>query len=229
MTRPSFEELNRAALGRFDSIMGLLGLAGGKRQGAEYLPLNPRRADHKPGSFSINTASGAWADFADDAKGGDLVSLAAYIRREGNGEAARWLADMLGYGSGEAPKPAPQAKAPETAGVWIHPVPQDAPAPPAGNTKHGKPSQVWTYRDQAGAVLIPPLASSARPAPARVLGCAASTFSSNRLPEKSSLLVKRSKCFPAARMLSRWPTPGNCRRSARVCRWSSSTSTSGVT
>jgi putative DNA primase/helicase len=152
--RPSFEELNRAALARFDSIMGLLGLAGGKRQAAEYLPLNPRRADHKPGSFSINTASGAWADFADDAKGGDLVSLAAYIRHEGNGEAARWLAEVLGYGSGEAPKPAPQAKAPAPAGVWIHPVPEDAPAPPVGNTKHGRPSQVWTYRDQAGAVLF---------------------------------------------------------------------------
>jgi putative DNA primase/helicase len=152
--RPSFEELNRAALARFDSIMGLLGLAGGRRQGAEYLPLNPRRADHKPGSFSINSTSGAWADFADDAKGGDLVSLAAYIRHEGNGEAARWLAEVLGYGSGEAPKPAPQAKAPAPAGVWIHPVPEDAPAPPAGNTKHGKPSQVWTYRDQAGAVLF---------------------------------------------------------------------------
>jgi putative DNA primase/helicase len=164
MNRPSFEELNRAALARFDSIMGLLGLAGGKRQAAEYLPLNPRRADHKPGSFSINTTSGAWADFADDAKGGDLVSLAAYIRREGNGEAARWLAEVLGYGSGEAPKREKGEKVnvsetdtftrDKTGGTWLHPVPEDAPAPPAGNTKHGKPSGVWTYRDQAGAVLF---------------------------------------------------------------------------
>ena len=153
--RPSFEELNRAALGRFEQIMGLLNLAGGKRQGHEYLPLNPRRADHKPGSFSINTTSGAWADFADDAKGGDLVSLAAYIRHEGNGEAARWLGEVLGYGSGEAPKPTPQTGGTDTPGaVWVHPVPEDAPRPPAGNTKHGKPSQVWAYRDAAGNVLF---------------------------------------------------------------------------
>lgn len=153
--RPSFEELNRAALGRFAQIMDLLGLSGGKRQGHEFLPLNPRRADHKPGSFSINTTTGAWADFADDARGGDLVSLAAYIRHEGNGEAARWLAEVLGYGNGEAPMPTPQTRAPEAAGAtWIHPVPADAPRPPAGNTRHGKPSQVWTYRDEAGAVLF---------------------------------------------------------------------------
>jgi putative DNA primase/helicase len=153
--RPTFEELNAAALARFDSIMGLLGLAGGKRQGHEYLPLNPRRADHKPGSFSINTTTGAWADFADDARGGDLVSLAAYIRHEGNGEAARWLGEVLGYGSGEPAKPTPQTRAPEApAGEWVHPIPEDAPKPPAGNTKHGKPSQVWTYRDAAGAVLF---------------------------------------------------------------------------
>lgn len=153
--RPSFEELNRAALGRFEQVMHLLGLAGGKRQGHEYLPLNPRRADHKPGSFSINTATGAWGDFADDAKGGDMVSLAAYIRSEGNGEAARWLGEVLGFGGGDTPPPAPQAKQAEPpAGKWVHPVPADAPRPPAGNTKHGKPSQVWTYRDAAGAVLF---------------------------------------------------------------------------
>lgn len=152
---PGFEELNRAALARFEQVMNLLGLAGGKRQGHEYLPLNPRRADHKPGSFSINTVTGAWGDFADDAKGGDLVSLAAYIRGEGNGEAARWMGEVLGFGGGDTPAPAPLAKpASPPAGEWVCPVPADAPRPPAGNTKHGKPSQVWTYRNAAGAVLF---------------------------------------------------------------------------
>lgn len=152
--RPTFEELNSAALARFESIMGLLGLSGGKRQGHEYLPLNPKRSDHTPGSFSINTLTGAWGDFAADAKGGDLVSLADYIRGEGNGAAARWLAEVLGFGTAEAlppPKPKPQAPA---AGEWVHPVPVDAPSPPAGNAKYGKPTRVWTYRDAAGAVLF---------------------------------------------------------------------------
>jgi putative DNA primase/helicase len=50
-------------------------LPDGKHQGHEYQALNPTRADGKPGSFSINTNTGQWADFATDDKGGDLVSL----------------------------------------------------------------------------------------------------------------------------------------------------------
>ena len=60
------------ALERFDETMQLLGLHGGKRQGRDYLPLNPNRADHKPGSFSINLDSGAWMDGASGDKGGEL-------------------------------------------------------------------------------------------------------------------------------------------------------------
>ena len=64
-----------AALARFDEVADWLGLSGGKNQGREYLPLNPRRSDHKPGSFTINRDSGAWSDFATDDRGGDLLDL----------------------------------------------------------------------------------------------------------------------------------------------------------
>ena len=47
-----------AALADFDGAMSFLGLSGGKNQGREYLPLNPRRSDTKPGSFTINRDSG---------------------------------------------------------------------------------------------------------------------------------------------------------------------------
>jgi len=85
-----------AALSSFDQIADHLGIGGGKNQGREYLPLNPNRADTKPGSFAINRDSGAWADFATGDKGGDLVSLAAYLHGIKQGEAAAMLAEFLG-------------------------------------------------------------------------------------------------------------------------------------
>ncbi len=65
-------------------------------RGAEYVALNPSRADRRPGSFSVNVATGKWADFATADAGGDVVSLAAYLSGTGQAEAARALADMLG-------------------------------------------------------------------------------------------------------------------------------------
>jgi hypothetical protein len=35
--------------------------------------------DQNPGSFSINVRTGRWADFATGDKGGDVISLAAYL------------------------------------------------------------------------------------------------------------------------------------------------------
>jgi hypothetical protein len=56
---------------------------------------NPRRNDRRPGSFSVNVRTGRWADFASGDKGGDVVSLAAFIFNLEQGEAARRLAKML--------------------------------------------------------------------------------------------------------------------------------------
>ena len=39
--------------------------------------------------------TGKWADFASGDRGGDVVSLAAYLAGTGQAEAARNLADML--------------------------------------------------------------------------------------------------------------------------------------
>ena len=40
---------------------------------------NPTRPDRRPGSFKINLTTGRWADFATGDRGGDPVSLAAYL------------------------------------------------------------------------------------------------------------------------------------------------------
>lgn len=71
-------------------------LPGGRRQGREYVARNPCRADRQPGSFSINLATGRWADFATGDSGSDVVSLAAYLHDLGQAEAARQMAHMLG-------------------------------------------------------------------------------------------------------------------------------------
>lgn len=160
-----------AALGRFDQVADWLGLAGGKNQGREYLPLNPKRADTKPGSFTINRDSGAWSDFATGDKGGDLVSLCAYLHGIKQGEAAARLADFLGMekpdarkrptanererGKGKlSPVPEKPQQRPESppGDVCIMPAPDDAPPPPAAHARHGKPSHRWAYLAADGRV-----------------------------------------------------------------------------
>ena len=100
MTGPiNFAAINRAALAAFPAVLARI-LPGGKRVGAEYIVLNPTRADFHPGSFKINLHSGRWADFATDDKGSDPVSLVAYLAGLSQGEAARQLARMLGVEAG---------------------------------------------------------------------------------------------------------------------------------
>jgi hypothetical protein len=68
----------------------------GKRQGMEWCALNPRRNDRHIGSFRINLRTGAWADFAIEERGGDLIALAAYLYSLSQAEAALKIAQMLG-------------------------------------------------------------------------------------------------------------------------------------
>ncbi len=93
--RLNFDAINRAGLASLPALLRRW-LPDGHLVGREYTARNPRRADRRPGSFRINVNSGKWADFACDAKGGDVVSLAAYLSGTGQAEAARALAGMLG-------------------------------------------------------------------------------------------------------------------------------------
>jgi hypothetical protein len=89
-----FAEINRAALAAFPIVLARI-LPGGKRVGAELVALNPRRTDRRLGSFKVNRYNGRWADFATGDKGGDPISLVAYLAGVSQGEAARLLAQML--------------------------------------------------------------------------------------------------------------------------------------
>ena len=90
-----FAEINRAALAAFPAVLARI-FPGGKRVGAEIVALNPCRADQNLGSFKVNRFNGRWCDFATGDKGGDVVSLVAYLEGVSQGEAARRLARMLG-------------------------------------------------------------------------------------------------------------------------------------
>jgi hypothetical protein len=89
-----FASINHAALAVMPALLARL-LPGGRIKGNEYTALNPRRADRRLGSFKINVRTGRWADFATDDKGGDPVSLVAYLDGCSQGDAARRLSNML--------------------------------------------------------------------------------------------------------------------------------------
>lgn len=68
----------------------------GVRKGGEWWSRNPTRGDREAGSFSVSLTDGRWHDFASGDKGGDLVSLAAYVWGTSQTNAARDLARRLG-------------------------------------------------------------------------------------------------------------------------------------
>jgi len=90
-----FCKINAAALPALPALCARW-LPGGKRIGREFVALNPTRADKRAGSFKVNLRTGRWADFATGEKGGDAVSLAAYLFGLRQSDAARRLADALG-------------------------------------------------------------------------------------------------------------------------------------
>lgn len=91
----NFASVNAAALRELPALLARW-LPDGRANGREYEARNPRRADRRVGSFRVNMRTGRWADFATGDRGGDPVSLAAFLFGLSQIEAARRLADMLG-------------------------------------------------------------------------------------------------------------------------------------
>jgi hypothetical protein len=93
--RIDFERVNTAALSSADAVVRGL-LPDGRREGHEWVARNPVRPDRSAGSFKVNLQTGKWGDFATGDRGGDLVSLAAYVAGLPQREAAIRLAESLG-------------------------------------------------------------------------------------------------------------------------------------
>ena len=95
LRRIDFDRVNAAALRSSEAVVRGL-LPDGRRDGAEWVVRNPLRDDRKPGSFKVNLVTGKWGDFATSDRGGDLVSLAAFVAALSQREAAIRLAESLG-------------------------------------------------------------------------------------------------------------------------------------
>lgn len=89
-----FASINRAALPVLPALLARW-LPDGQRAGTEWVARNPTREDRNLGSFRINLRTGRWADFATGDKGGDVVSLSAYLFGLSQVGAARRIAIML--------------------------------------------------------------------------------------------------------------------------------------
>lgn len=122
-------------------------LPGGKWNGHEYIVRNPRRNDTKPGSFKINR-DGQWSDFATDERGGDGVSLWAYVFGVKQSEAARQILERF---DGLRPYHPPTEKRREDY-VQIMPVPEGVKLPAFGLKDLGLPAKTWEYRAENGAL-----------------------------------------------------------------------------
>ncbi len=95
-TKLDFVSINERAMSDLEAVIGEFLKIDLKVVGNEIQMLNPRREDYEFGSFSINSETGVWADFASpNDKGGDVISLVAYIKGVAQGLAAKQLRKFL--------------------------------------------------------------------------------------------------------------------------------------
>jgi hypothetical protein len=95
----NFREVNQLAMSYLPSLLSKW-LPDGRVSGHEFTALNPKRNDHKAGSFKVNLATGKWSDFATGDRGGDIVSLAAYLADLSQSDAAKAILRMVGVNYG---------------------------------------------------------------------------------------------------------------------------------
>src|SRR5262249_55711965 len=93
--RIAFARIGAAALDHAHTLV-CRWLPEGRRDGVEWVAINPTRTDNRKGSFKVNLRTGRWSDFATADSGGDLIGLAAYLFRLDQSEAARKIASALG-------------------------------------------------------------------------------------------------------------------------------------
>ena len=93
--RLDFDRVASTALARADAVVSAL-LPDGRREGSEWVALNPRRQDKRRGSFKVNLRTGRWGDFSSGDRGRDLVSLSAFIANLDQRQAAIRLAASMG-------------------------------------------------------------------------------------------------------------------------------------
>lgn len=89
-----FEKVKRAARG-YEEILLRRILPHAVKQGFEYIAINPTRYDRNLGSFRINAHTLKWADFSTGDRGGDIISLWAYVRQLSQFKAAEEIMQIV--------------------------------------------------------------------------------------------------------------------------------------
>jgi biotin operon repressor len=146
-----FSEANRVGLGLIRSW-----LPDGRQEGDEWVALNPTRDDKRTGSFKINLETGVWSDFATGDKGGDAVSLYAYLHGLKQAEAARAILGQDPAGAGGNGHERQEREKPP---AWILPIPPEREAAvraytrAKGTEQWGSWAASWEYRDAQGRLL----------------------------------------------------------------------------
>ncbi|MCA1500856.1 DUF927 domain-containing protein [Bradyrhizobium sp. NBAIM14] len=142
----NFAAVKAAAMGQLSSLVIEM-LPNGRREGDEWVAINPTRSDEHVGSFKVNLKTGLWKDFAVDERGGDVISLYAYLHGVSQLEAMREVARKLGvmaHTTGRKSRPED---------IPIIPVPTGAPTPNFEHPRYGQPTSTWTYLDASGNTL----------------------------------------------------------------------------
>jgi len=160
-----FNTINNYLMSQFSSIAESW-IPGGQHRGSEYVVKNPTRIDHEAKSFTINTNTGIWKDFAGSASdsGKGPIALYAYINRLEYKTAAEELAERYNIKpmstSASESTPAPDKSFSRKTWTQILPVPENAPSAPKKFLR--KENEVWieypivnswTYHNETGNVL----------------------------------------------------------------------------
>ncbi|NHZ38567.1 phage/plasmid primase, P4 family [Massilia aquatica] len=156
----NFEATKALALECVDDLLEHW-LPDGEQRHRQYVALNPTRNDTSLGSFTINIDTGMWSDFSTEDKGGDLVSLVAYVENIRQVDAAE---KILQFVSGFTPE-ACAAVVQRTMTVknvspeefeFIMPIPTTAmrSRPTFFGPDLGTPSHTWEYCDATGAPMF---------------------------------------------------------------------------
>ncbi|KHK02849.1 DNA primase [Desulfovibrio sp. TomC] len=163
MSPDSFMRVNASAFGRITELLPIW-LPGGRQEGQEYVCASLDGGQGR--SCKVNLATGKWADFATDEKGGDLVSLFAAIHGLRQSDAAQRIAENLGITPNQSPyalsekASARRGTSSNSPGQIIMPVPSHAPAPPdilrrkvAGSWVKRIVAARWAYQNEQGQIL----------------------------------------------------------------------------
>lgn len=135
-----------AALAQIDGLVTSW-LPDAKREGGDYVAINPTRADKSKGSFRITRSNGKWHDAATGEGGGDLVSLYAYLHGTTQGEAARAIAPLVGlndlYSDSWTPQQVKAKQAELTAKAKAHQAKAEAEEKAARAKAADTAAQIW--------------------------------------------------------------------------------------